>query len=172
MAWVEWKDTDFGFVVCFFALSSNTRTWRYEIRPARGMLRANTQSASSYSLQLNCGTPCVHPTVDIWRGSAGGIREDSWKRDFWRLWSSHNFYMAQKFSELQVADSWEISFLFFFSLEIQFWQLSEDRWLCGSLIRAVLLELFCPLFKIAAHSGIMSNIMLVRLHLKNTFWYQ
>lgn len=105
MAWVEWKDTDVGFVVWFFALSCNTKTWRYEIRPARGMLRASTQSASSYSLQINCGNPCVHSIVDIWRGSAGEIREGSWKRDFWRLWSSHNFYMARV---LWAASGWQL----------------------------------------------------------------
>lgn len=175
MAWVEWKDTDVGFVVCFFALSCNTKTWRYEIRPARGMLRASTQSASSYSLQINCGNPCVHSIVDIRRGSAGEIREGSWKRDFWRLWSSQNFYMAQEFSELQVADSWEISFLLFFSPrdpllatlggQMAMWFFDQ-----GSI--TVFLELFCPLFKIAARSGIKSNIILIRLHLKNTFWYQ
>lgn len=82
------------------------------------------------------------------------------------------FNMAREFSELQVADSWEISFLLFFSprdplLATPGGQMAMRFVHQGSI--TVFLELFCPLFKIAAHSDIKSNIILIRLHLKNTF---
>lgn len=84
----------------------------------------------------------------------------------------HITFIWLEFSELQVADSWEISFLLFFSRrdpllatlggQMAMWFFDQ-----GSI--TVFLELFCPLFKIAARSGIKSNIILIRLHLKNTF---